>query len=137
MARDDFGELYELAADLTKAPAKAVKYVGKALEVTGRSITDDWRDGAQIGNDPWNFADDYSRSITYDKSFGPTVLQVEIGPELGKPGGTGGFMEEATGDVRSAPQHAARDAVRANEDDFVRGLEIALFDATAEAVEGS
>jgi hypothetical protein len=32
------------------------------------------------------------------------------------------------------PQHAGRDAMRANEADFVRGLEIAIFDATAKAV---
>ena len=66
------------------------------------------------------------------------MIQTEIGPELGRtPGASAGFLEEGGGDVNAAPHHAARDAVEANEPDFERGLAIALFDATAEAVKTS
>jgi hypothetical protein len=131
---DDFSDMFDLAADLTAAAETALPFIEKALEVTARSIKDDWKQGAEVSREDWNFADDYSASITYEKKHSPGEIGIEIGPELGRPGGSGGFLEEASGDVRSAPQHAGRDAVRANEDDFVEGLEIALFDATVKAV---
>lgn len=130
-----FEQFADLAADLTAAPANAARYIDKAMDVTAHNIRDDWRQGAEVGRDDWNFADDYASSIGYDKNYTATSIEREIGPELGRPGGSGGFMEDAGGGVLSKPQHAGRDALRANEDDFVRGLEIALFDATQEAVE--
>ena len=62
------------------------------------------------------------------------VVEAEVGPHLGRNQGSFGFVEDANGGVRSAPQHAGRDALRANEADFERGLQIALFDATMKAV---
>lgn len=132
---DGFDELMSLAADLSNAPADANRFIDKAMDVTARNIKDDWRQGAEVGRDDWNFADDYASSITYDKTYTASSIGREIGTELGRRGGSAGFLEEATGDVKSAPQHAGRDALRANEDDFVRGLEIALWDATRKAVE--
>lgn len=125
---DDFSELYELAADLSQAPAKASPLIRKAVEVTARYIRDDWRQGAAVGAGE-GFSASYAGSMFYDMKFEGDAIGAEIGPELGRPGGSAGFLEEAPGDVRVAPQHAGRNAVRANEDDFVRGLEIAIFDA--------
>lgn len=128
---DDFSELYELAADLTAAPEDAAKRVDKALEFTSTEIKQDWRQGAErtgLGG--------YAASIDYDSKYGPGVIEYEIGPNLGRPQGALGLVEDANGDVQSAPQHAGRDALRANEDDFQRGLEIALYDATEKAVGG-
>lgn len=130
-----FEQFADLAADLTAAPANAARYIDKAMDVTARNIKDDWRQGAEIAREDNNFADDYSSSIGYDKNYTATTIEREIGPELGRPGGSGGFLEDGGRGVKSRPQHAGRDALRANEDDFVRGIEIALFDATQEAVE--
>lgn len=131
----DFSELTQLAADLTSAPAKANRNVQKAVEVTARNVKDDWRQGAMVSAERGNVASAYPYSIDYDMEVGSGEIAAEIGPNLGRKGGSAGFLEEAKGRVRSAPQHAGRDAVRANESDFVRGLQIAVFDATAEAVE--
>lgn len=121
---DDFSDLYSLAADLSDAPAKANRNVKKALEVTARYIKDDSAQQADRSG-----LSGYASSIDYDITFPGDEIVAEIGPNLGKRQGTFGFLEDATGDVRSAPQHALRDALRANEPDFIRGLEIAVFDA--------
>ena len=133
---DDFHEIYELAADLTSAPPEANRNIRKALEVTARTIKDDWRQGAEVNSGEKNVANAYSNSIDYDMSVAGAAIEAEIGPNLDRKGGSAGFLEDAPGGVVSAPQHAGRDALEANEEDFVRGVEIALFDATTKAVEG-
>lgn len=125
---DDFSELNQLAADLTRVPDKANRFVKKALEVTARSIKDDWKQGASRTG-----LHRYALDIDYDIKTPAGEIVAEIGPTVGD-SGSFGFVEDGGGNVRSAPQHAARDAVRANEDDFVRGLEIAVFDALAEEI---
>jgi hypothetical protein len=128
---DDFSELYELAADLTDAPERAAKYVEKALKFTSVEMKQDWRQGAErTGLEP------YAASIDFDITHGPGEIRSEIGPNIGKAQGSFGFVEDGGGDVQSAPQHAGRSALRANEAGFYRGLEIAVFDATAEAISG-
>lgn len=125
---DDFSELNRLAADLTRVPDKANRFVKKALEVTARSIKDDWRQGASRTG-----LHQYALDIDYDIKTPAGEIVAEVGPTIGD-AGSFGFVEDGGGNVRSAPQHAARDALRANEDDFVRGLEIAVFDALAEEI---
>ena len=121
---DDFSELMSLAADLSDAPAKANRNIKKAIEVTSRHIKDDSAQQADRSG-----LSGYAASIDYDITFPGGAIEAEIGPNLGKRQGSFGFLEDATGDVRSAPQNALRDALRANEPDFLRGLEIAVFDA--------
>ena len=129
MADDDFSELYELAADLTHVPDTANRYVKKALEVTGHSIRDDWREGAEISG---GYPKTYPAAISYDIEFpGGGAIGVVIGPVLGKtPGASAGFLDEplSAAGVDGPIHHAGRDAVRANEDDFLRGLEVAIYD---------
>lgn len=126
---DDFSELVELAADLRSAPAGVAPFVRKAVEVTARNVKNDWRQGAERTG-----LSGYAASIDYDLKSSAVVVEAEVGPNLGRNQGSFGFVEEANGGVRSAPQHAGRDALRANEADFERGLQIALFDATMKAV---
>jgi hypothetical protein len=125
---DDFTELNRLAADLTRVPDKANRFVKKALEVTARNVKDDWRQGADRSG-----LGGYAADIDYDLKTPAGEIVAEVGPTIGG-AGSFGFVEDGGGNVRSAPQHAARDALRANEDDFVRGLEIAVFDALAEEI---
>lgn len=126
---DDFSELYELAADLSDAPATANRYIKSAIEYTANEIKSDWKQGAERTG-----LTGYAASIDYDLKFPGSGIEAEIGPNLGRNQGSFGFVEDANGGVRSAPQHAGRDAMEANEPDFVRGLEIAIFDATTSAV---
>ena len=125
---DDFSELYELAADLTSAPEVAARFVKKAVEVTARNVKDDWRQGADRRG-----LHGYAADIDYDMKYPGGSIDAEVGPTPGD-SGSFGFVEEAGGGVRSAPQHAGRDAVRAYEAYFARGLEIAIFVATTKAV---
>lgn len=126
---DDFSELMSLAADLTAAPEQSRPFIRKALQVTAHRIKDDWRKGANrtgLGK--------YAADITYETTEKASSIEAEIGPTIGD-SGSFGFVEDGGGDVRSAPQHAGRDAVEANEDDFIQGLELALFDGLRRAVE--
>lgn len=127
---DDFSELAKLAADLTHAPEAAVRNVKKSIQVTATEIKEDWRQGAERTG-----LTGYAAAIDYDLNFPGGAIEAEIGPSLDRPQGPLGLVEDANGRVRSAPQHAGRDAMEANEPDFYRGLEIAIFDATTEAVE--
>lgn len=134
MADDDFSELYELAADLTAVPPEANRNVKKAIEVTARNVKDDWAQGATVSR---GYAKTYAAAIDYDINFPGGAIEAEIGPSLGRtPGASAGFLEEAPGGVAAAPQHAARDALEANEPDFIRGLEIAIADAVIDKIEG-
>lgn len=123
---DDFSELYELVSDLRDVPLEANRNIKKAVEVTARSVRDDWREGATVSR---SYAQQYASSIFYDIKYPGGAIEAEVGPEIGRPGGSAGFLEDAPGGVRAAPQHAGRDALEANEPDFVRGLEIAITDA--------
>ena len=55
------------------------------------------------------------------------AIEGEIGPTPGD-SGSFGLVEDANGGVKSAPQHAGRDAARKNEADFIRGLTKAAGD---------
>lgn len=124
----DFSELNALAADLRRVPRTSNRLVKKAIEVTARNIKDDWRQSAERTGLEW-----YALDIDYDITVKSEAIEAEIGPTIGD-SGSFGFVDEGGPSVLSRPQHAARDAVRANEDDFVRGLEIAVFESVAEEV---
>lgn len=130
---DDFSELMGLAADLRGAGDEVGGFAKKALKVSATFIKEDWRQGAEVGAGD-GFSEAYSRSIFFDIKYARGEISAEIGPELGRPGGSAGFLEDAPGGVLSAPQHAGRNALEANEDDFVHGMEVAVYDATKKAV---
>lgn len=126
----DFSELRKLAADLGAAEVKVVPFVRKAVGVTARNVKDDWRKGAKVSNVRGNAARLYSSSIDYDMKLDTDgEIGAEIGPNPEKAGGTMGMLEDAPGDVRSAPQHAGRKAAKRAEADFIRGIEKAGEDA--------
>lgn len=127
---DDFSEFYELAADLTDVPAEANKRIVQALKFSSVEIKQDWSQGAEASG-----LEAYSRSIDFDIKFPGGAIESEIGPNLSRRQGMFGFVEDAGGDVRSAPQHAGRDALEANEEDVYRGLEIAITNALVDKVE--
>ena len=122
MVDGDFSELLRLAADLEDAPEEVSPNVRKAVQVTSLKIKKDWRDAADrtaLGR--------YAADITYDTKETSTGVTAEIGPTPGDSGSLG-LVEDARGGVKSAPQHAGRDAMRRNEGDFIEGLAIAISD---------
>lgn len=126
---DDFSELRSLGSDLLGAPEASRPLIRKALQVTARNIKDQWREGAYRSG-----LENYAADITYETSEKPAVIEAEIGPTIGD-SGSFGLVEDAKGGVQSAPQHAARDALEANEEDFLNGLEIAIADGLRETIE--
>jgi hypothetical protein len=119
----DFSELAAFAEDLGEVPKKTPPLVRKAVEVTARHVKDDWRKGADrtgLGG--------YAADVDYDMKYTDGAIGAEVGPTPGD-SGSFGLVEDARGDVRSAPQHAGRDAARKNEADFINGLAKALEDS--------
>jgi hypothetical protein len=115
----DFSEIDKLAADLGEVPAKIRPNVRKAVEVTARHVKDDWRvpvSGSQS-------VPGGARTISYDVTSGPDGAEAEIGPEIGGPGALVGMLEYGTPTV--GPTGYGHAALQKNEDDFVKGLEIA------------
>ncbi|MEI3845321.1 MULTISPECIES: hypothetical protein [unclassified Microbacterium] len=130
---DDFSDLANLARDLSEVPAEANRRVKSAIEFTSINLRDDWRAGAEISH---GFPKSYAAAISYDLHYPGGAIESEIGPVLHKtPGASAGFLEEAPGGVDGPPTHAGRNAVEANEEDFYRGLEIAITDALIDKVE--
>lgn len=135
---DDFDELMELAADLTSAPKEVAPFVKQALKGTAMEIKKGWAERAgAVGGD--GVPAGYAASIDFDERDTDAGPEVEIGPNLGKRGGKGGFLDEplSTGGLYRAPVHAGRDALEAAEPDFVRGIENALADGLAKALGAS
>lgn len=136
MSDNDFSEFMSLARDLSDAPSEVNKRAEKAIEFTSIGLRNDWREGATISG---GYPASYSASISYDLRHPGNSIVSEVGPVLGAtPGASAGFLDEplAPGGVDGPVHHAGRDAFEANEEDFYRGLEIAVTDATIEAVDG-
>lgn len=127
---DESFEILELVRDLTGVPEEANKRIKQAVEVTARSIKDDWQQGAEATG-----LESYARSVDYEMKYPGGAIEAEIGPNLSKRQGRFGFVEDANGGVASAPQHAGRNAMDANEPDLDRGLEIAITNALIDKVE--
>lgn len=120
----DFTELDAFIADLGSVPAQAHRNVRAAVQVTAHGIQQDWRGAAK--GPSGRHARAYPNAIDYDiEEVGDGVI-AEIGPNHGKRQGKLGFLEEG---VEQTPgQQAMRLAVRANQDDFIRGLLKAVTD---------
>ena len=127
-------ELRKLAADLSKVATGVRPFAEKAIEVTARNIKSGWAERAEVSREGTGFAGAYSSSIDYDMRATLTSVEADIGPNLGKRGGSAGFLEDAPGGVKSRPQHAGRDALEANEQDFYDGLAKAAADALLEGL---
>lgn len=133
---DDFSEIARLEADLRNVPSVANRNIKKAIEVTARNVKDDWRQGAEVSG---GYPSSYPASISYELEFPGGSIEAVVGPVLGKtPGSSAGFLDEplSPAGVDGPIHHAGRNATEANEGDFARGLEIAIFEALAEEVGG-
>lgn len=125
-------DLDSLIHDLGEFPRHAGRFVESALKKTAHGMKEDWVDLAKGPSGA--HAKRYPASIDYDitRSDFPH-FEAEVGPNLGAAQGPLGILEEANGDVKSPPQNLRSNVVRANESDFVRGMEQAREDALRRA----
>ena len=119
MSDFDFSDVMNLAADLGTVEARVLPLARKAVEFTANGIKKDWKPDAKVsgGARAYAAAIDYEMKLDVDG-----VIGAEVGPNLDRPGGSWGLLEDAPGGVLSAPQHAGRKAAAKNQADFVKGL---------------
>lgn len=127
---DDFSALGDLVADLRGAPAEVVPFVKQALLGSAMELKKDWAERAKI-SDGYGFSSAYAASIDFDELDPATGPEVRVGPNLGRKGGSAGFLEESPGNVQAPPLHAGRDASEAVQKDFERGILNAVADGLA------
>lgn len=132
---DDFSELYALEVDLTAAPKEVAPFSKRGLKRSAVRLKEAWQAGAKISPGS-GYSSRYASSIDFDEKDTESGPEVEIGPNLGKGGGSAGFLDEplSSGGVASAPMHAGRAAVEATEEDFIRGQEAAVVEGTLKAL---
>lgn len=120
----DFSELLSLSADLSAAGERVRPFAEKALQVTARHVKDEARKKASRRG-----LRAYAKDIDYEVRSERDAIVAEVGPTPNGDAGGLGIVEDAPGGVRSAPQHALRDALKNNVDDFERGMLLAALDA--------
>jgi hypothetical protein len=124
----DSTEVDQLAASLGVVPAVAGRYIHSAVAVTSKNIDKDWEKEA-LG---MAHAPAFPYSVGYDISvfqgFGVSIIKSEIGPDKNRAQGALGNLIEF-GSINNPPQGLGHGALQRNEEDFVRGLGIALADA--------
>lgn len=117
--------------NLTSAPAEARPFIRRVIQQKSEDIRDEARSTAArtgLGS--------YGASIGYTTTEKASSIEGEIGPTPGRRQASFGFMEDGGGGVRSAPQHALRDAMKDNLDDAREQLEKAVAEGTRKAVGG-
>jgi hypothetical protein len=123
----DFSEVDRLTADFHEAQSNIGEFARKAIEITGRNVKRDWR-SSLAGRRALRGG---ARSINYTIRGGRAIRALEITVEVGADlGGQGSlvFIDEY-GALDTAPRRSGANAVRANEADFIRGIEQAAADS--------
>lgn len=128
----DDSELRSLAASLGEVPAVAGRFIRSAVEVSARKVDELWTKTAegQLGTRGYPFTIGYD--ISTFQGFGASVIQAEIGPDKERGQGALGNLIEFGGDTNGgldSRRGAGEAALERVEDDFVKGLSIALDDA--------
>ena len=136
-------ELHKLATDLGRVSPAVIPNATKAVEVTARHIKDAWNKNLASG--AGTSLRHTSRSVDYDMNTGVggfaafggvsrVSVEAEIGPNLGRiQGSMAGWFE--SGNVDGVPATKPGDAaLKANEADFYKGLELAAADALRDAL---
>jgi hypothetical protein len=123
----DFSEVRALVADFSEAQKNIGGFARKAIEITGRNVKRDWRTSL-AGTRAFRRG---ARSINYDIKGGAAIrgssITVEVGADVGGAGSLV-FIDEF-GALSTAPRSSGAKALRANEADFVKGIEQAAADS--------
>lgn len=133
----DFSEINQLAADLADAPRDAGPKIRKAVEVSAFKVKESWRDKLKgTKRMPVAFLSvDYeiaaNTSIVRDAlsslNAGADTIEAEIGARTGKKQATFvTVLEFGAPGNNLAPRGYGAGALQENQEDFVKGLEIAI-----------
>jgi hypothetical protein len=123
MSDFDFSELDKLAVDIGTASGEVVGNVVKAVKVTSHNVKKDWQEPLQGSSTLPALA----RAVSYDVTVRATGVEGEVGFDKDKPQGPLGNISEF-GSPTSPPRGFGLAALEKNQDDFVRGIEIATDD---------
>lgn len=123
----DNSDIMSLVADLEDAAHDAGPNVAKALAITAGKVKKDWAE--KLKGEP--HLPHAPRSITYDVDANPvggnTVISAEIGAQRGRlqaPMVT--VLEFGSPVNNTSPRGYGTGALKENEADFIKGLEIAI-----------
>jgi hypothetical protein len=127
----DFSDVLRLAASIEEAPAAASRRIRQAVVVTARNVKDDWQEPLKgSATIPGG-----ARSVSYDITGGHGIraeeIRADIGPVLEGQGPIVGMLEYGTPSI--GPRGYGAAALEKNQEDFQRGLQIALEQAEREA----
>lgn len=130
----DSSELNYLAADLGEVARGIIPNVTTAVTVTARHVKDAWRDKLK-GSET---LPGLPHAVTYDVDkntvFGVDVIRAEIGFAKDRnQGRLGNISEFGTPSAPSALRGYGHAALEENQEDFERGIGIALGDTLREA----
>lgn len=127
----DFTEVDKLTADFGEAQRNIGEYARKAVEITGRNVKRDWRKSLAGRRALRGGARAINYTIRGGQAIRGSEITVEVGADVGGGKGTQGslvFIDEY-GALNTAPRQSGANAVRGNEEDFVRGIEQAAADS--------
>jgi hypothetical protein len=124
MADIDASDLYKLAADLGEAPNNAGPFLGKALGITSLKIKRAWAEKVGPSLHPaLPYAIDYTVKGSAGK--GGSVMEAEIGFNKTRFVGALGNISEY-GTLYHPPRGFGAAALHENEDDFEKGIDLAI-----------
>jgi hypothetical protein len=125
MASIDASELYKLAADLGEVPDNAGPFIGKAIGITSLKIKRAWAEKVGSGiNAALPYAIDYT--VTGGAGKGGSVIESEIGFNKGRFAGELGNISEYGTPGRHPARGFGAAALHENEDDFEKGIDLAI-----------
>lgn len=120
---DDFSELMSLARDLDDAGPAVSPFARKAIQVTANNV----KKAAQASAGKRRQIGHAAAAIHYETKESSSGVDAEIGYDKGGVGDLGNIVE--FGSSRFSPSHDLGNALLNNEEDFVRGMDIAVGDA--------
>ena len=132
MADFDFSELDQLAADLGEVPENADKNIRKAILVSSIKVKKTWQENLKGSKTLPGLVPALGFDITVGQFFGVSVVKSEIGFDKNRAQGALGNISEF-----GAPNITGRGfglkSLQDNQDDFEKGLAIALEQAEKKA----
>jgi len=131
MADFNFSELDRLAADLGDVPKQTGPLIRKAIEVSSLKVKKSAADSVKSGSRMWKAL---PRTIDYDilvaAGLGGSSITSEVGYNKDQGAGhLGNLREYGAPGKNLAPHNDLKTALEANQDDFERGLSIAIEQA--------
>lgn len=129
MADFDFSDITKLAADLGAVSSETQPNVRKAVEVTARKVKDSWRNKLRGSG----YLPGLPRVVSYDIEQPGGAVEAEVGFTKHSGQGDLGNVSEFGVPGRTGPRGFGLASLKENEDDFVKGIGLAVDGTLKEA----